>query len=154
MESNATGSTMRRLQHELRAMLSAPDSVSAGPIDDDILTWEATFTGPEDTVWEGGVFRLHLQFTDQYPNEPPRVKFLSTMFHPNVYADGRICMDILKSHWSPSTDVMSLILSIQSMLPDPNLDSPANPSAADLFRSNRSAYDSKVRQIVDASLAE
>ena len=84
--------------------------------------------------------------------KPPAVKFISPMFHPNVYNDGRICMDILKSHWSPSTDVVSLILSIQSMLADPNLDSPANAAAAELMRVNRTEYEARVRHIVDASV--
>lgn len=153
MESSGASSTViRRIQQELRAMLNAPETLTAGPLDDDLFSWEATFTGPDDTPWEGGVFRLKLDFTGDYPNEPPRIKFLSTMYHPNVYGDGRICMDILKSHWSPSTDVLSLLLSIQSMLNDPNLDSPANPGAAELLRANRGAYETKVREIVAASL--
>lgn len=145
---------LRRLQNELKNLSSqAPDTITAGPVDEDITHWEASFTGPDDTCWEGGLFRLSLKFSGDYPNHPPEVRFLSAMFHPNVYADGRICMDILKSHWSPSTDVLSLVLSIQSLLADPNLDSPANQEAAEMLRSNRTSYEARVRDIVDQSLA-
>ena len=57
--------------------------------------WEAIIFGPQDTIWEGGVFRLLIEFTAQYPKEPPQVRFLTQIFHPNIYKDGKICLDIL-----------------------------------------------------------
>jgi ubiquitin-protein ligase len=60
---------------------------------------------PDDTPWEGGTFRLKLEFSEEYPNKPPKVSFVSAMFHPNVYNDGSICLDILQNQWSPIYDV-------------------------------------------------
>lgn len=73
-----------------------PAGVSGAPTEDNILVWEAIIFGPQDTPFEDGTFKLTLEFTEEYPNKPPTVKFVSKMFHPNVYADGSICLDILQ----------------------------------------------------------
>lgn len=76
------------------------------------------------------MFELFLEFTEEYPNKPPKVKFTSKLFHPNIYKDGNICLDILSTNWSPIYDVSSILTSIQSLLSDPNPNSPANAEAA------------------------
>jgi ubiquitin-conjugating enzyme E2 A len=73
-----------------------------------------------DTPFEDGTFRLVLTFEESYPNKPPTVKFLTKMFHPNVYANGELCLDILQNRWSPTYDVAAILTSIQSLLHDPN----------------------------------
>ena len=79
-----------------------------------------------DTPFEDGTFKLLLTFDESYPTKPPTVKFLSRMFHPNVYANGELCLDILQNRWSPTYDVAAILTSIQSLLHDPNPNSPAN----------------------------
>lgn len=106
---------------------------------------------PDETPWEGGTFKLTLQFTEDYPNKPPVVKFVSKLFHPNVYNDGGICLDILQSNWSPIYDISAVLTSIQSLLCDPNPNSPANSEAARLFQENRREYNKRVQQIVEDS---
>ncbi|ONM27838.1 Ubiquitin-conjugating enzyme E2 3 [Zea mays] len=98
-----------------------------------------------------GTFKLTLQFTEDYPNKPPTVRFVSRMFHPNIYADGSICLDILQNQWSPIYDVAAILTSIQSLLCDPNPNSPANSEAARLFSENKREYNRKVREIVEQS---
>ena len=71
---------------------------------------------PHDTPFEDGTFKLTLVFTEEYPNKPPTVRFVSKMFHPNVYADGGICLDILQNRWSPTYDVSAILTSIQVSL--------------------------------------
>jgi ubiquitin-conjugating enzyme E2 A len=73
----------------------------------------AVIIGPADTPFEDGTFRLVMQFEEQYPNKPPTVKFISAMFHPNVYASGELCLDILQNRWSPTYDVAAVLTSIQ-----------------------------------------
>jgi ubiquitin-conjugating enzyme E2 A len=73
----------------------------------------AVIIGPADTPFEDGTFRLVMQFEEQYPNKPPAVKFISQMFHPNVYATGELCLDILQNRWSPTYDVAAVLTSIQ-----------------------------------------
>ena len=110
MSSNAE----RRLLKDLKRMHedASLDSISATPSGDSIFHWEAVIFGPEDSIWEGGIFNLTIDFTEEYPNKPPKVKFTTNVFHPNVYADGGICLDILKHMWSPVYDVSSILTSI------------------------------------------
>jgi hypothetical protein len=69
--------------------------------------------GPAETPFEDGTFRLVMHFEEQYPNKPPGVKFISQMFHPNVYGTGELCLDILQNRWSPTYDVAAVLTSIQ-----------------------------------------
>lgn len=77
------------------------------------MIWNAVIFGPHDTPFEDGTFKLTIEFTEEYPNKPPTVRFVSHMFHPNVYADGGICLDILQNRWSPTYDVSAILTSIQ-----------------------------------------
>jgi ubiquitin-conjugating enzyme E2 A len=146
-----------------------PAGVSASPIADNVMTWSvptlrivhfsllttpsrnAVIIGPADTPFEDGTFRLVMQFEEQYPNKPPGVKFVSTMFHPNVYGTGELCLDILQNRWSPTYDVAAILTSIQSLLNDPNTSSPANVAASDLYKDNRREYTKRVRETVEKS---
>ena len=99
-----------------------------------MMHWEAMIFGPDDTEWEGGVFFLNVEFKENYPNEPPKVSFKHPkMFHPNIYANGDICLDILQKGWTQAYNVLAIMKSIQSLLTDPNTSSPANSDAAKLF---------------------
>lgn len=114
-----------------------PAGVSASPISDNVMTWfgflslarriipglltvglcrNAVIIGPVDTPFEDGTFRLVMHFEEQYPNKPPGVKFISEMFHPNVYATGELCLDILQNRWSPTYDVAAILTSIQRLV--------------------------------------
>lgn len=118
------------------------------------MQWQAVIFGPDDTIWEGGIFNLALEFSEEYPNKPPIVKFVTKMFHPNIYANGSICLDILQNQWSPIYDVSAILTSIQSLLCDPNPNSPANNEAAKLFQSNKREYKRRVKEIVEQSWAD
>ena len=142
----------RRLMRDFRRLQTDPPSgVTGAPSDDDIMSWSAVIFGPDDTPWEGGTFKLDLTFTEDYPNKPPTVKFLTKLFHPNVYANGSICLDILSNQWSPIYDIAAILTSIQSLLTDPNPNSPANVEAAKLYTDNRREYDRKVAEVVENS---
>mmetsp|Transcript_18275 Transcript_18275/g.49169 ORF Transcript_18275/g.49169 Transcript_18275/m.49169 type:complete len:166 (-) Transcript_18275:917-1414(-) len=125
----------RRLMRDFKRLQNdPPQGVSGAPKDNDIMKWNAVIFGPDDTPWEDGTFRLQLEFTEDYPNKAPTVKFVTKLFHPNVYADGSICLDILQNQWSPIYDISAILTSIQSLLCDPNPNSPANSEAARLYQ--------------------
>ncbi|KAJ0525796.1 putative ubiquitin-conjugating enzyme E2, ubiquitin-conjugating enzyme/RWD [Helianthus annuus] len=88
-----------------------------------------------------GTFKLTLQFSEDYQNKPPTV----------LYADGSICLDILQNQWSPIYDVAAILTSIQSLLCDPNPNSPTYSEAARLFSENKREYNRKVREVVEQS---
>lgn len=71
------------------------DTVSAGLIDNNLLHWNLMIEGPPDTLYEGGMFRVELKFPEDYPNNPPEMIFVSEMWHPNIYPDGKVCISIL-----------------------------------------------------------
>ncbi|KAG8348348.1 putative Ubiquitin conjugating enzyme [Trypanosoma vivax] len=145
----------RRLTHDLIQLQRSPcEQFSARPIDGDLYRWRAVVAGPEATPWEGGLFKLLFEFTSEYPYAPPVVRFVTKVFHPNVYVDGKICLDTLKTNWSPSLNVESLLLMIISLLSDPNPNSAANGEAAALYTQSRDQYDERVQQIVLSSLEQ
>ncbi|XP_020230165.1 ubiquitin-conjugating enzyme E2 20 [Cajanus cajan] len=140
-------SVLRRLQSELMALMMSGDSgVSGFPEEDNILCWKGTIKGSKDTVFEGTEYKLSLSFPNDYPFKPPKVKFETTCFHPNVDLHGNICLDILQDKWSSAYDVRTILLSIQSLLGEPNISSPLNPQAAQLW-SNQEEYRKMVEKL-------
>mmetsp|Transcript_4947 Transcript_4947/g.7690 ORF Transcript_4947/g.7690 Transcript_4947/m.7690 type:complete len:154 (+) Transcript_4947:209-670(+) len=125
-----------------------PEGCSASPLsEDNLYVWGATIFGPDETPWEGGVYSLRLTFGETYPDKAPKVRFTSEMFHPNVYNDGTLCLDIIQDAWVPTYTVSTILTSIQSLLTDPNPASPANPEAAHLYTNDRTAYNKRVRRL-------
>lgn len=136
----------------MRKLLEDPlDSIMAVPSKEDIMDWRAIIFGPEDTPFEDGVFELKIQFTELYPQQPPEVLFITDIFHPNVYANGELCLDILKNKWNSAYGIGQVLLCVQSLLNDPNTDSPANSEASDLYVNNSIEYFKRVRETVEKS---
>eukprot|EP01028_Stygiella_incarcerata_P010240 TRINITY_DN51_c0_g1_i1.p1 TRINITY_DN51_c0_g1~~TRINITY_DN51_c0_g1_i1.p1 ORF type:complete len:154 (-),score=44.32 TRINITY_DN51_c0_g1_i1:168-629(-) len=126
----------------------------ASPVETDVLLWKAQINGPENSIWEGGVFKLEMKFSEEYPDEPPKVKFLTKMFHPNIYENGDICVDMLQKGWVATYGVENILVSLQSLLTDPNTSSPANHEAANLYDNDRKKYENRVKEIVKSSLQD
>lgn len=137
----------KRIQGEAKDMeRNPPANCSGGPIGEDILHWKATIIGPSDSPYEGGIFDLEIKFPNNYPFRPPSIKFLTKLYHPNINSNGEICLDILKSQWSPALKLSKVLLSICSLLTDPNPDDPLVTEAANLCKNNRVEYDIIARQ--------
>eukprot|EP00796_Vickermania_ingenoplastis_P010220 gene10220-7163_t len=117
-----------------------------------LFLWKVVISGPDGTAWEGGLYQMEFKFMDTYPMTPPHVKFVTPVFHPNVYPDGSLCLDIISSMWTPTLDVQTLLLSIQSLLNDPNPSSAANSEAAETITRNPNAYYERVKRLAEASL--
>ena len=139
-------STLQRIQKELlEIQKDPPANCSAGPEGDDLYEWQASIMGPRDSPYQGGVFWLKIHFPKDYPFKPPKVMFLTKIYHPNISASGAICIDILKDNWSPALTISKVLLCICSLLDDPNPDDPLVPDIAELFKSDREAYNVKAR---------
>ncbi|XP_072591845.1 ubiquitin-conjugating enzyme E2 C isoform X2 [Vulpes vulpes] len=131
----ARGPVGKRLQQELMTlMMSGDKGISAFPESDNLFKWVGTIHGAAGTVYEDLRYKLSLEFPSGYPYNAPTVKFLTPCYHPNVDTQGNICLDILKDKWSALYDVRTILLSIQSLLGEPNIDSPLNTHAAELWK--------------------
>ncbi|ODV60749.1 putative E2 ubiquitin-protein ligase UBC11 [Ascoidea rubescens DSM 1968] len=135
-------SVSKRLQSELvQLMMSSTPGISAFPEDDsNLLKWFGTIEGPEDTPYENLKFKISLDFPNNYPYKPPTIKFISPMWHPNIDMSGNICLDILKEKWSAIYNIQTILLSLQSLLGEPNNKSPLNAQAAQLWDTDMKEY--------------
>jgi ubiquitin-protein ligase len=142
--------TLKRLQREYKEMQkSNNDMCKASPTNEtDLYHWTAVIFGPKETPFENGIFKLNISFPSNYPISPPDVRFETKMIHPNIYDSGKICLDILQDRWSAILTIQNVLISICSLLTDPNENSPANSSAAELYKRNKNAYHDKVREHV------
>ena len=97
---------LRRIQKELQDLgRDPPAQCSAGPVGDDLFHWQATIMGPPESPYQGGVFFLTIHFPVDYPFKPPKVAFTTRIYHPNINSNGSICLDILRSQWSPALTI-------------------------------------------------
>ena len=139
---------LKRISKELTDLQrDPPANCSAGPADDnDQFHWTATIMGPDDSPYQGGVFFLNVAFPNDYPFKPPKCSFTTRIYHPNINANGAICLDILKDQWSPALTVSKVLLSISSLLTDPNPDDPLVPDIAHLCKTNKRRYEETARE--------
>lgn len=140
--------TIRRIQNELKEMNSNPPSnCSAGPIsEDNLYSWRATIMGPENTPYHNGVFYLKIEFPSDYPFRAPKIMFITKIYHCNINSTGGICLDILKDQWSPALSISKVLISICSMLDDPNPNDPLVPEIANLLVKNKALHDANARE--------
>ncbi|KAI8338354.1 putative ubiquitin conjugating enzyme [Chlamydoabsidia padenii] len=137
---------MKRIRKELIDLQRDPlSSCSAGPTGDDIFHWEASIMGPDESPYQGGVFFLHIQFPTDYPFKPPKINFKTKIYHPNINSNGSICLDILKDQWSPALTISKVLLSVCSLLTDPNPDDPLVPELAHLYKTDRTRYEATAK---------
>lgn len=152
---------MKRLQSEYKQYIKEPNyfySISINP--NNFYIWDILLIGPPDSPFEGGIFKCQFKFTIHYPNKPPEFKFTTPFFHPNIYTDGNVCISILhegideygyesvSERWNPSHSVNSILMSILSMLTNPNFESPANVDASIMWRNNWQEYKNKIYKLI------
>nr|XP_020042543.1 ubiquitin-conjugating enzyme E2 D1 isoform X2 [Castor canadensis] len=119
---------------------------SKTPLFVSVFHWQATIMGPPDSAYQGGVFFLTVHFPTDYPFKPPKIAFTTKIYHPNINSNGSICLDILRSQWSPALTVSKVLLSICSLLCDPNPDDPLVPDIAQIYKSDKEKYNRHARE--------
>eukprot|EP00730_Choanoeca_flexa_P003452 TRINITY_DN11416_c3_g2_i2.p1 TRINITY_DN11416_c3_g2~~TRINITY_DN11416_c3_g2_i2.p1 ORF type:complete len:235 (+),score=37.03 TRINITY_DN11416_c3_g2_i2:234-938(+) len=160
---------VKKLQQELKSFTKDPlDGVNVEIDDGNLFLWKVTMFGPPDSIFTGGCFKAELKFPEDYPFSAPEMKFQTPLYHPNIYQDGRVCISILhppgvdemsgerpEERWNPTQTVKTIILSVISILNEPNISSPANVDASVAFRKWKAgedmAYERRVRTEVAAS---
>jgi len=131
MEEDAPGALSRRIIKETKRIAANPIAgISIVPKADNPRHFDITLQGPKGCCYEDGTFKLELFLPEEYPMVPPKVHFLTRIYHPNVDRVGRICLDILKDKWSPALQIDKVCLSIQLLMQNPNPDDPLDPAVA------------------------
>lgn len=149
MASTSSSAAVKVLSLELRALTKEPVEgfqVSL-PDDSNFFEWNIVIFGPPKTLYEGGYFKAHMSFPPNYPYSPPTFRFSSKMWHPNIYETGDVCISILhppvddpqsgelpSERWNPTQSVRTILLSVISLLNEPNTFSPANVDASVMYR--------------------
>ncbi|ORY85473.1 ubiquitin-conjugating enzyme/RWD-like protein [Protomyces lactucae-debilis] len=161
---NASSSLI--LKRQFRDLQKHPvQGFSCGlPDESNFYEWEVLIIGPQDTVYEGAFLKARLTFPREYPLLPPKMQFLTEMWHPNIYADGNVCISILHApeddqygyedageRWLPVHTVETVLISVISMLSSPNDESPANLPCAQQLREDPKGFKKKVRALVRKS---
>jgi len=156
--------SMKRLQSEYKQITKDPNYFfSVNPNENNFFHWDILLIGPPETPFEGAIIKAQFDFPTTYPNDPPLFKFNSSIYHPNIYVDGKICISILDKKpdefgyynisdtWNPTRSIESVLMSILSILSSPNFDSPANVDASVLWRNNYDEYKKIVYKMVSNS---
>lgn len=112
-----------------------------------LMKWNCQIPGKEGTIWEGGLYPLTLQFTEDYPAKPPKCSFPQHFFHPNVYPSGAICLSIVNENegWRPNITVKQILLGIQELLNNPNPNSPAQSDPYIMYTKDIKKYEKYVK---------
>uniref|UniRef100_A0A914LM12 UBC core domain-containing protein n=1 Tax=Meloidogyne incognita TaxID=6306 RepID=A0A914LM12_MELIC len=170
--STSPPNALRRLQQELVDVTDNPiEGIRVHSVAENIFIWKVAIFGAPGTIYQGGYFKATLKFPPKYPFEPPSMRFDNPIFHPNVYKDGRVCISILHppgqdklsgesaaERWNPAHGVRSILLSVISMLNEPNISSPANVDASVSYRkykeNGNKEFPDIIKKMVDKSKAE
>ena len=142
--------TQKSLISEIKGLQKAKFAqISASPKDDTNITeWAGVIIGPDDSPYAGGIYKLNINFPPDYPFKPPKIEFVTKIYHPNINSRGSICLDILKSQWSPALTISKVLLSISSLLMDPNPDDPLEAEIAQIYKNDREKYNETVKKWV------
>jgi len=135
---------VKRLEKELQDMkaLSSESSVSAEAVGGNMQKWSGTLIGPDGTPYAGGYFKIDIAIPEDYPYNPPKMKFDTKIWHPNISSQtGAICLDVLGKEWSPALTIRTALLSIMAMLSAPEPDDPQDAQVADQYKQDRPAFD-------------
>lgn len=156
------------LQKQLKELTTSAIGGFRIEVDSDIFQWTVWFLGPSDSCYQGGVYKALMTFPKDFPMNPPEFRILSAIWHPNVYADGRVCISILHPpgaddgetammRWLPIHSVRSVLVSVISLLSDPDpkeAGAPANVDALVNFRRDKANFIAKCSEFAKKSVRE
>jgi len=169
LTSTTSSASLKALQLEFNKLLKEPVEGFTVKLDDDtnLYKWHVGIFGPPETLYAGGYFKADMEFPSSYPFAPPKVRFLTKMFHPNIYDNGEVCISILhpptedpqsgehpSERWNPTQNVRTILMSIISLLNEPNCSSPANVDASVMYRKFKEHRDNEYETIIKKQVNE
>ncbi|KAH7825519.1 putative ubiquitin-conjugating enzyme [Monocercomonoides exilis] len=143
-----SATVLRRIQIEINRFSTDPvEGIRIAPHEDNIRYIDAFIKGPMGSPYEGGEFKLEIFLRDGYPMEPPLVRFLTPVYHPNIDKLGRICLDTLKDAWTPAIQIRTMLMSVQALMSTPNLDDPLNEVAAKHWKRDKASAEAEAKRL-------
>jgi ubiquitin-conjugating enzyme E2 D/E len=144
-------SAIRRIQKELNEIANETKDhqnviFSVSPQKDNLFLWTGYMFGPVGSPYQGGIFKLNIEFPTNYPFKPPKIYFNTKVFHPNISESGAICLDILKHMWSPALSISKVLLSLSSLFTDPNPNDPLSPEVASIYKNDKNEFERIAKQ--------
>lgn len=119
-------------------------------VDGNIRHWKGKIKGPQDTCYQGGVFVIDIVIPDDYPFKPPKMKFDTKIWHPNISSvTGAICLDILKNEWTPALTIRTALISLQALMCSPVPEDPQDAQVASQYMSDIKAFNATAKQWVE-----
>ncbi|KIK49457.1 hypothetical protein CY34DRAFT_796863 [Suillus luteus UH-Slu-Lm8-n1] len=134
-----TSAAQIRVQKDLTELDLPPTMKTDFPDPTDLLNFVLTIT-PDEGMYKGGAFSFSFTINTNYPHEPPKVKCMQTIYHPNVDLEGNVCLNILREDWKPVLNLNSVMVGLQYLFLEPNADDPLNKEAAEELRKNREQF--------------
>mmetsp|Transcript_48567 Transcript_48567/g.110411 ORF Transcript_48567/g.110411 Transcript_48567/m.110411 type:complete len:198 (+) Transcript_48567:59-652(+) len=142
---------LKRLEKELADIAGAGGGVTAELADGDLTHWKGYMEGPDATPYAGGHFVIDIVIPSEYPYSPPKMKFDSKIWHPNISSQtGAICLDILGKEWSPALTIRTALLSIQALLSAPEPSDPQDAEVAEMYKTNRELFNQTAKHWTDS----
>ena len=135
----------KRLIKELKQIEDTCERSDVQTINDNLFHWKVSIIGPDHSPYQGGRFHLDIRIPSNYPVDPPKIRFKTKIYHPNIHFTGEICVDILQSQWNSTWSMDKILLAISSLLIDANPHDPFNARAAYYYRENRMKFDQIAR---------
>ncbi|CAI4225856.1 unnamed protein product [Auanema sp. JU1783] len=162
LKASTSAGAFRTLANELKSLQSQPvEGFTINVNEDNLFVWNVGIYGPPATIYQGGYFKAVIRFPQNYPYAPPTVRFSTKLWHPNVYENGDLCISILHppvndphsgelpcERWNPTQNVRTILLSVISLLNEPNTSSPANVDASVAYRKWKDGSDLEYANIV------
>lgn len=149
-QENLSPHIIRQVFAQYKLLLKNPiEGVDVSLNEDDASEIYATLEGPEGTPFAGGVFRMKICLTKEFPASPPKGYFLTKIFHPNVSSSGEICVNTLKQDWNSKLGIRNVLLTIKCLLIQPNPESALNEEAGKLLLEHYEDYEARARLMTE-----
>ena len=119
-------------------------------VDNDIRHWKGRIKGPIDTCYQGGIFDVDIVIPNEYPFKPPKMKFDTKIWHPNISSvTGAICLDILKNEWTPALTIRTALISLQALMCEPVPNDPQDAVVAKQYMSDIKLFNETAKHWVE-----
>jgi len=137
----------KRLQKELQDFQKSPPEFAKAEIaGDNLYKWKVNLIGPEKSPYEKGKFVIEMDIPQEYPFKPPKLKFLTKTYHPNIKSDGSMCTEVLADGWSPQLKIYDVLITVRAIMTDPNPENPLEAEIAQQFKNDRNAFNKTAKE--------